>query len=258
VDRGASYQAHNLLGHVRRLFNWAISRGVYGLEHSPCDRMRPKDVIGAKKPRSRVLDDRELRALWRASEKLGYPYGPLYRLLLATGQRKSEVAEARWREFGDLEKKLWVIPPERMKMDSAHAVPLTDDAVEILRSLPQFKKPDYLFSTTFGRTPVNGFSKNKARLDKLMLAELRAEDPNAELPAFVVHDIRRSVRTHLAALPIAPLVAERVIAHAKQGLDKTYNLYEYLPEKGHALELWNARLRGIVEPPAANVVALRG
>ncbi len=39
VLRGASYQAHNLLGHVRRLFNWAIARGVYGLDRSPCDRM---------------------------------------------------------------------------------------------------------------------------------------------------------------------------------------------------------------------------
>src|SRR5205823_4248771 len=137
-----------------------------------------------------------------------------------------------------------------------------DDAIAVLRSLPQ--KPDYLFSTTFGRTPVNGFSKNKVRLDRAMLAELRADDPDVDLPRFVIHDIRRSVRTHLAALPIAPLVAERVIAHAKQGLDKTYNLYPYLPEKRRALELWSERLRSIVEPPAnveppaANVVALRG
>jgi integrase len=255
VDRGATYQAHNLLGHIRRLFNWAISRGLYGLEHSPCDRMKPKDVIGKKVLRKRILKDPEILALWYASEKLGCPYGPIYRLLLLTGQRKSEVAGARWREF-DLEKRLWTIPAERMKMESAHVVPLTDDAIAILKSLPTFKKPDYLFSTTFGRTSVNGFSKNKARLDKAMLAELRAVNPDAELPAFVVHDIRRSVRTHLAALPIAPLVAERVIAHAKQGIDRTYNLYEYLPEKTHALELWAARLRGIVAPAADNVVSI--
>jgi hypothetical protein len=43
VQRGAEYQAHNLLGHVRRLFNWAIGRNIYGLDRSPCDRMRPKD-----------------------------------------------------------------------------------------------------------------------------------------------------------------------------------------------------------------------
>jgi hypothetical protein len=48
VARGAPYQAHNLLGHIRRLFNWAIARGVYGLDRSPCDRMKPRDVIGPK------------------------------------------------------------------------------------------------------------------------------------------------------------------------------------------------------------------
>src|SRR5258708_5211402 len=201
--------------------------------------MRPKDVIGKKAPRKRVLDDNELRALWHASEKLGYPYGPFYRLLVLTGQRKSEVAGARWREF-DLEKKVWTIPTERMKMDTAHVVPLSAEVVEILKRLPRFRNGDHLFSTDFGMTAVNGFSKAKARLDRAILDEL----PSG-LPPFVNHDVRRTVRTHLAALPIAPLVAERVIAHAKQGLDKTYNLYEYLPEKRHALELWAARLRGI-------------
>jgi integrase len=251
VDRGAPYQAHNLLGHIRRFFNWTIARRVYGIDRSPCDRMRPKDVIGRKASRQRVLSDDELRALWRASEKLGYPYGPLYRLLLITGQRKSEVAEARWREF-DLDKKLWVVPPERMKMANAHAVPLSAEALAVLQSLPRFKNGDHLFSTDFGKKPVNGFSKSKARLDRAM-----QDGFGAAVPPFVNHDIRRTVRTHLAALPIAPLVAERVIAHAKQGLDKTYNLHEYASEKAHALDLWAVRLRSIVEPAPDNVVQLR-
>jgi hypothetical protein len=71
VDRGAPYQAHNLFGHVRTLFNWAIGRGIYGLDRSPCDRMRPTAVIGKKLARQRVLDERELRALWRATDRIG-------------------------------------------------------------------------------------------------------------------------------------------------------------------------------------------
>ena len=66
---------------------------------SPCDRLKPAALIGAKQPRQRTLNDAELRALWQASETLGYPFGPLYRLLLLTGARKSEVAGARWSEF---------------------------------------------------------------------------------------------------------------------------------------------------------------
>lgn len=71
VSRGARYQAHNLLGHVRRLFNWAIARGVYGLESSPCDRMKPRDVVGKKALRKRILDDLEIAAHWRACKRMG-------------------------------------------------------------------------------------------------------------------------------------------------------------------------------------------
>ena len=91
LDRDATYQAHNLLGHIRSFFNWAIATETYGLEHSPCDRIRPKLLIGERKPRQRVLDDAELAAFWRATERMGYPFGPLYQLLLLTGCRKSEI-----------------------------------------------------------------------------------------------------------------------------------------------------------------------
>src|SRR5262249_15194274 len=200
VDRGAPYQAHNLLVHVRSLFNWAIGQGDYGLGRSPIDRLKSSLVIRQKLGRKRGIDDNELRGLWRVTGKLKYPFGPLFRMLLLTGQRKSEVAEARWREI-DLDKKLWTIPPERMKADAAHIVPLTNDVVKVLADLPRFKKGDHLFSTTFGAKPVNGFSKAKARLDGAMAAELGHEPE-----AFVIHDIRRSVRTNLSALPIPDLV----------------------------------------------------
>lgn len=77
----------------------AIDRSKCDLEISPCDRLRPGRLLGEKKPRQRVLPDDELAAFWRASRRLGYPYDLLLRRLAVTGQRKSEVAEARWREF---------------------------------------------------------------------------------------------------------------------------------------------------------------
>src|SRR5262249_7403722 len=192
-DRGAPYQAHNLLVLARRLFAWAIDQHVYGLETSPCDRLKPKAIIGKKLLRKRVLDNDELRAFWRATARLGYPYGPLFRMLALTGQRKSEVAEARWAEF-DLARKLWTIPAARMKADAAHIVPLSDDVLAILKSLPRFKRGDHVFSTTFGETPVNGFSKGKRRLDRRMLrswralARARGEDRRkVEIEPFVIH-----------------------------------------------------------------------
>ena len=70
----APYQAHNLLGHTRRIFSWAIDQGDYGLEHSPVNRLKPKVLIGEKRARKRVLSDDEIRAFWRAVSRLRYPY----------------------------------------------------------------------------------------------------------------------------------------------------------------------------------------
>jgi integrase len=250
VDRGAMYQAHNLLVHVRSLFNWAIAQGDYGLDRSPCDRLKPKMVIGKKEVRTRVLMDDELRRVWRAAEKMGYPYGPVFQMLALTGQRKSEVAEARWSEF-DLDRKLWTIPAARMKAAAAHVVPLTQEVLVLLGRLPRFTRGDFLFSTMAGRKPVNSFSKAKTRIDQLI-----TED-GQPIEDWRIHDLRRTMRTGLSALPVSDMVRELVIGHTRPGLHKVYDQYSYVDEKRHALELWSARLRSIVTPPPENVVELR-
>jgi hypothetical protein len=80
----------------------------------------------------------------------------------------------------------------------------------------------------------------------------------AKEPApWVIHDIRRTMRTGLSALPIPDLVRELVIAHTKPGLHKVYDQHAYLDKKRDALERWDARLRDIIQPPPANVVAIR-
>ena len=73
-----------------------------------------------------------------------YPYGPMYQMLLLTGQRRGEVAGARWSEF-DLAAKTWTVPPERFKSNSVHVVPLTDDVLALLATLPRWPNCDALF-----------------------------------------------------------------------------------------------------------------
>jgi integrase len=252
-DRGAPYQAHNLLVLAR-------DQQVYGLENSPCARLKPKAIIGKKAFRTRILAGDELRAFWRAANRLGYPYGPLFRLLALTGQRKSEVAKARWSEI-DLAQRLWSIPPERMKAGAAHVVPLPDDAIAILKTLPRFGKGDYVFSTTFGTKPVNGFSKAKERLNAEMLLSWRAigrtrgeNRREAEIAPWVIHDIRRTMRTGLSTLAVPDIVRELVIAHTKPEMHQVYDQHNYLDEKRRALDLWAARLRSIVDPQSPDVV----
>lgn len=254
IARGSRTMAHNLLAHVRMLFNWAIDTGRFEIESSPCDRIKPKSVIGRKLKRKRVLDDDELRALWLASETVGYPYGPIFQLLLLTGLRKGEVSDAPRNEF-NLAKKLWTIPKARMKMDNDHHVPLSDLACSILNELPVFDRAKFAFSTSLGEKPVNGFSKAKVILDRIMLAELKSfavaegRDPETvTLQPFVIHDLRRTVRTRLSALGINRVVAELILAHTQKDLDAVYDQYAFLDERRQALERWASALQSIVSP----------
>ena len=131
-----------------------------------------------------ALSDAELVALWKASGRLRYPWGPLFRLLVLTGSRRSEAAGARWQEF-DLQRSVWTVPPERFKSGVSHLVPLSGDAAAIVADLPRFRSGDALFSFTFGKTPALTLHSAKQRLDALMLrylkaqARLRGDDPAA-------------------------------------------------------------------------------
>ena len=84
--------------------------------------------------RDRVLSDDELRWLWRACEAVGWPFGPLVKLLLLTAQRRDEVAGIERPEL-DLEN-IWTIPREKAKNNRAHEVQLSDAAIEVLNSIP--------------------------------------------------------------------------------------------------------------------------
>ena len=245
IRRGSPWQAHHLFSHAQRLFNWAIDQGTYGLTTSPLDRKKPSRVIGTKEPRTRVLNDDEIRALWVAAQRLGYPYGHYVQLLLLTGQRRTEVGNAHWSEI-DLPNRRWLIPVERMKAKSAHLVPISDAVAAILLQLPRLNEGDYLFSFTNGAAPMNGFSKQKRRLDKQVAIAWREAGHHKPVSPFNLHDLRRTMRTHLSALPVPDLVRELVIGHTKPGLHKVYDQHAYEDEKREALALWAGRLKGIV------------
>ena len=246
ADSGRKYAAHKTFNYVSKLFAWAIARHLYGLEMSACTGIKTSELAGKKEPRQRVLTDAEIRALWQATKGMSYPAAPFVRLLLLAGQRLREVAKMSWHEV-DLDKALWTIPPERMKGDAAHEVPLPSAAVKILTELPRFTGP-YVFTTTGGTRPISGFSKMKATLDERM--------PGVAPWRF--HDLRRTMRTGLGGLPVPNNVAGLCIAHAQPGLHKVYDQHSYRDEKRRAFELWASRLHAIVEPgTAANVIPLK-
>lgn len=250
VDRGTPEQARTTFEWLRRLFNWAVGVNEFGLVTSPVVALRPSDLIGRKVAKDRILTNDELRAVWTACDEVGHPYGPAIRMLILTGQRLREVANAPLAEF-DLANKVWVIDGGRMKGDhGVHLVPLAPDVTRLLEGQPQFAGGQFAFSTD-GRRPVNGWSRAKERLDKLS----KVED-------WTLHDIRRTMRSHLSALPIEEHVREMMIGHKIGGIKAVYDRHLYEAEKRAGFELWENRLRGILvpKPPAevADLVEERG
>jgi integrase len=261
IARGAPYAARHTFAVARKLFNWALHRDTYGLEHSPCARLRTVDAVGRAVSRDRVLTDDELKLVWRAAEKDAYPFGSFVQMLMLTGQRLHEIADARWSE---IDGKRLIVPVERMKMKRTHTVPLTPRVAKLLEGVPRFKDRDgYVFTTTGGKRPISGFSKAKARLDRNIAAALKDAGVKRGVPHFTFHDLRRTVRTRLSSLGVLPVIAELVIGHTQKGIHAVYDRYTYDDEKRAALLKWETLLLSIVEPPkgerrsGANVVPMR-
>jgi hypothetical protein len=287
--RRSPHDARSAWGHASQIFKLAVHEEL--ITASPMASLDKKLVFAGVNlgPRQRVLDDVELIALWRGAGRLGYPAGPFYRLLLLTGCRKTEIGKARPNELHPELRRLireakaqsravnWstvpsavkvlTVPRERFKSDAEHRVQLSDDALRVVEGLPLNGK--YLFSLN-GETPVWMGNKFKERLDARMLRTLRAlarqrgDDPTTvKLADWKNHDLRRVVRTNLAALEVADPVAEMVLGHGRKGLQRIYDQHRYELQIREALERWAARLRAIVEPAPAipptaeNVVILR-
>lgn len=251
--RTATGVAFNTLGHVKGIFKWAGSasrRDDYGLTGNVLASLTPSDCeLHTKKDteRDRVLTDDELRAYWKAADAMPYPLGPFFKMLLLTGQRKSEVSDAEWDEF-DFRNSMWTVPAERFKMGQSHIVPLSPALLELLNSLPRGNEGGCVFSTTNGVKPINGFSRAKKSLDTAMREHLTKFTP------FVLHDVRRTVRTRLSGLRVRTEVAELVIGHSKKGIVRVYDQHKYEDEMREALDAWAVALERIVNPPSDNNV----
>lgn len=215
------------------LFQWGVREGR--VKANPF-----RDVQAPKLgKRDRYLEMDEARAAWAAAYAMEYPWGPAFQILMLTGCRENEICGARWSWFNDLEKQL-LIPGGHYKNGNKFLVALPDEALEIFRGLPRFSGGDCVFSTTNGEKPIAGI--HRKTLDKLHVA---AQDIlGREIAHFTLHDLRRTVRTHLSRLRVDEVVAELTLGHTLKGLQARYNLYRFEKEKRDALVLWAADLLG--------------
>jgi integrase len=259
--------ARRLHAYGRAMFTWAQKR-----QFVPTNAFASVIVEGEETSRDRVLTDREVAAFWNAADPLPYPFGPFFRLLALTLQRRDEVAAMTWAELNpDLT--IWTLPAGRAKNGRAHIVHLSEAARRILAELPRQADPKtgtlspYVF-TTNGRTPISGFSKAKTRLEQAM-AETGGTPPGKEAhpmpgPDWRLHDLRRTGVTVMARLGIGHHVADRVLNHvggAIKGVAAVYQRHEFEAERAAALDSWARHVLTVSAGAASgmpdNVVPLR-
>jgi integrase len=220
-------------------FGWLKSRRLIDVD----------PTVGVSRPRppaarDRVLSDSEIAAFWRAASAERVEFAAPLKLLLLTGQRLCEVTEMRRSELSE-DVSVWRIPAARTKNKREHVVPLSPQARELIASVAPLST-EFVFSTDGHRAVVLG-SRIKNRLDQAMNA-----------PAWRVHDLRRTAVTGMAELGIRPDVIELTINHAggaRAGVAGVYNRSELMAERRAALELWAARVAGLV---SGKVVSISG
>jgi integrase len=227
------------------LFAWAMGEGI--AESNP--------TIGTNEPppakaRDRVLDDRELAAVWRACERFD-EYGAIVRLLMLTACRRDEIGNMRWDDV-DLERGVLRIPGERTKNWRELVLPLSPLAWSILAEIPSCRLDHD--RRVFGRGVVgfSTWSQAKRELDQRVARD-------AKLAPWRLHDVRRSVATGMADLGVQPHVIEQILNHVsghKAGVAGTYNRSTYEREVKAAMMLWADHVRSITEGGARKVIGL--
>ena len=168
--------------------------------------------------------------------------------MLLTGARRDEVASMRWCDL-DLSRREWRLP--RSKNNRPHVVPLSDEALRIVRQMPE--NGDYVFASRSGK-PITGGYGNWDRVCK-RYSRL------ADVHGWTRHDLRRSAATLLASLKVDRTVVELLLNHserqAKGGIvAATYDRHSYELEKRQAVERLARRIREIVVARKADVVAV--
>jgi len=231
-------------------FAWAVRRTYLDLN--------PVQNIGRRaegEARSRVLSEPELVEVWKASQD--DDYGRIVRLLILTGQRKTEIGDLSESEALP-DKRQIELPEARTKNGRPHVVPLSDQALAILGSISKHEGRLCLFGR--GLRGFQGWSKAKAALDE-RIAYAREATGSRPMPAWTLHDVRRSVVTHLHELGFAqPHAVEAIVNHLsghRGGVAGVYNKALYLAERRRALDLWGAHISALVAGRASNVVPLR-
>ena len=242
--RGASAQAGRVLQRVKAVYRWAMIHER--IDANPMLDLVPSEILKPREVQHRAaMADKELpEFLAKLAAYDGDPHTvQALRLLILTATRPGETRGARWAEF-DLDAALWIIPAERMKMRTEHRIPLSLQALEVLRTMQTLSAGRELVfpSPYYPSKPLseNTFNSALARMGYKNTA--------------TAHGFRALFSTVANECGWNPDVIERQLAHKEQNeIRAAYHRSTYLKDRERLMQWWADYLDG---RKAGNVVKL--
>jgi integrase len=222
--------ANRVRAALSALWSWGLKTGRIEGDANPV----MFTIHHPEKARERTLSDVEIKAIWDATDT-GEDYARIVRLCLLTGCRREEIASLRRGEV--LADKI-AIGSDRMKGKLAHEIPLVP---MVEAALPP--RSENVDGCVFGKrsTGFSGFSRSKERLDGKLAKS------GVDIPAWTLHDLRRTFSTRLHDAGVDPIVIEALLAHKQQGVAAVYNRASFREAKKSALLHWHQLLAEIIQ-----------
>lgn len=201
------YKANRVLALLSKMFSLAISWGWR--DTNPASGIQKYQ----EEKRGRWLNDEEVQRLWAVLEL--YPKhltSYVFKLLLLTGARKSELLKATWDQF-DFEKGVWTKPSHLTKQKKREHLPLADKALEVLESVKKLNIQDslYLFP---GRVPGEPLKEIKTFWKKVL--------KEANLKNVRIHDLRHTHASHLVSSGLSLSIVGKLLGHTQASTTQRY------------------------------------
>jgi len=252
-SRGALETAHRAMQNCGQVFRYAVATGR--AQRDPTGDLRGALPAPKEKHHASIIDPKRIGELLRAIDAYEGFFATKCALRLAplVFVRPGELRKAQWPEI-DLDKAEWCIPAERMKMREQHIVPLSRQAVAILRELEPLtnraipSKPDaprYVFP--------GAQSRERPMSENAILAALRRMGyTKTEMTG---HGFRSMASTLLHEQGWNHQVIERQLAHAERNaVSAAYNFAEHLPERSKMMQAWADYLDGLKASAEVNPI----
>jgi integrase len=242
-DQGFDAAAGQVRGMLKRMLDYAVTCGL--LSHNPVAALPMRHVYRAA-ARDRALTPDEIQLFLRSAQasNIRRQFKIALQLILMTLVRKSELMLAQWKSV-HLEEAEWHIPEENSKTGKPHIVYLSKQVVLL------FKELKVLASTSAWVLPGRG-TLAKPFAHNAINTALKTALQDQEIPAFTIHDLRRTASTMLHEEGWQSDVVEKALNHTIGGVRGIYNRAEYAEQRKEMLQFWADYIDGLA--PVSNLV----